>query len=207
MSQYVDALGKACPLPVIMAKKVMDGGVSDLTVAVDNSVAVENLKKLAASYHYTVEVENVGENFHVHMEKTCEVCGEVDEKLLRPEPESPTSDRSLSEDPVVFVGKEWIGDGSQELGKNLIRMFFFTMTQSDVRPGTVIFMNGGVKLAVLDEQILEHLKVLAEKGVNILVCGTCLNYYGLTDKLACGQVSNMYEIYECMARAGKVITL
>ena len=81
------------------------------------------------------------------------------------------------------------------------------MTQSDVRPGTVIFMNGGVKLAVLDEQILEHLKVLAEKGVNILVCGTCLNYYGLTDKLACGQVSNMYEIYECMARAGKVITL
>lgn len=207
MSQYVDALGKACPLPVIMAKKVMDGGVSDLTVAVDNSVAVENLKKLAASYRYTVEVENVGENFHVHMEKTCEVCGEVDEELLRPEPESPTSDRSLSEDPVVFVGKEWIGDGSQELGKNLIRMFFFTMTQSDVRPGTVIFMNGGVKLAVLDEQILEHLKVLAEKGVNILVCGTCLNYYGLTDKLVCGQVSNMYEIYECMAHAGKVITL
>ncbi len=88
-----------------------------------------------------------------------------------------------------------------------MRMFFYTLTQGDELPGTILFMNAGVKLPTLDAQVAEHLNALQERGVKVLVCGTCLNFYGLADQLKAGTVSNMYDIVSCMARSAKVVTL
>ena len=107
----------------------------------------------------------------------------------------------------VFVGREIIGDGDPELGASLMKMFFYTLTQSDDLPASILFMNGGVKLPVHNEQIAGHLRELSSKGVEILVCGTCLNFYHLAEQLQVGTVSNMYEIVERMKQAGKVISL
>jgi intracellular sulfur oxidation DsrE/DsrF family protein len=70
----------------------------------------------------------------------------------------------------------------------------------------MIFYNTGVKLAVRDSAVLDDLKELEAAGVSIIVCGTCLNYFGLTDSIAAGVVSNMYEIASTMASAGRLVT-
>mgnify|MGYP000890488531 FL=1 len=200
MSKLVDAIGQACPIPVIMTKKEIDKGEDQIITKVDNKIAVENIKKLAATTGFEVEVREDGGLYTVALSKECKECKAMLEGLEEQKPE-PKSDY------VVFIGKEYIGDGDQELGKNLMRMFLYTLTESADLPTHILFMNGGVKLAVLDEQAVDHLKTLKEKGVEIIVCGTCLNFYKIAEELKVGQISNMYEIIEEMKKCAKVITV
>ena len=198
MSPIIDARGKACPTPVIMAKKAISAGESTFTVLVDNTTAVENLKRLAENQGFDAAVTEQGGAFHLAFVRTgCPACEEAVNSPL-PAPGG---------DWAVFVGRDIIGDGDRELGTNLMRMFFYTLSQGEDKPGAVLFMNAGVKLPTLDEQIVEHLKALEAAGVEIQVCGTCLNFYGLTDQLKAGTVSNMYDIVSRMQKAGKVISL
>lgn len=199
MSKHIDALGKACPMPVIMVKKEIDGGEENILIQVDNKPAVENLKKLASNTEFSVEVMEKDGIYHVALSKECASCNEMLKKI-----EEHTKKPELKY--VVFIGKNHIGEGSKELGENLMRMFLYTMTETKELPTDVLFMNSGVKLAALDEQSVQHLKNLVEKGVNILVCGTCLNYYKIADELKVGTISNMYEIVEKMQNASKVIS-
>ena len=198
MSPIIDARGKACPTPVIMAKKAISAGESTFTVLVDNTTAVENLKRLAANQGFDAAVTEQGGAFHLAFVRTgCAACEEAVNSPL-PAPGGGWA---------VFVGRDIIGDGDRELGTNLMRMFFYTLSQGEDKPGAVLFMNAGVKLPTLDEQVVEHLKALSAVGVEILVCGTCLNFYGLTEQLRVGTVSNMYDIVTRMQKAGKVISL
>lgn len=198
MSQIIDAKGKACPTPVIMAKKAISAGESSFTVLVDNTTAVENLKRLAANQGFDAAAAEAEGVFSVAFTRTG--CAACEEAVNSPLP-APGGDWA------VFVGRDIIGDGDRELGTNLMRMFFYTLSQGEDKPGAVLFMNAGVKLPTLDEQVVEHLKALSAVGVEILVCGTCLNFYGLTDRLQVGTVSNMYDIVTRMQKAGKVISL
>ena len=198
MSPIIDARGKACPTPVIMAKKAISAGESTFTVLVDNTTAVENLKRLAANQGFDAAVTEQGGAFHLAFVRTgCAACEEAVNSPL-PAPGGGWA---------VFVGRDIIGDGDRELGTNLMRMFFYTLSQGEDKPGAVLFMNAGVKLPTLDEQVAEHLKALSAAGVEILGCGTCLNFYGLTDRLRVGTVSNMYDIVTRMQKAGKVVSL
>ena len=199
MSKLVDALGKACPMPVVMTKKEMDNGEDTIITKVDNKIAVENLKKLAGSAGYSVAVKENDGLYQVALSKECAECNAILEELENPQ-------RTRQSDYVVFIGKDYIGEGSEELGKNLMRMFLYTLTETEELPTHLLLMNSGVKLAVLDEQTVEHLKTLKNKGVDILVCGACLNYYELANDLKIGSVSNMYDITEKMKQAGKVIS-
>lgn len=199
MSKLVDALGQACPIPVIMTKKEIDNGEDQIITKVDNKIAVENLKKLAATTGFEVEVREEDGLYTVALSKECKSCKAMLEELDQQNP-------AHKADYVVFIGKEYIGDGDQELGKNLMRMFLYTLTESADLPTHILVMNGGVKLVALDEQAVDHLKTLKEKGVEIIVCGTCLNFYKIVEELKVGQISNMYEILEKMQKAGKVIS-
>ena len=198
MSQIIDAKGKACPTPVIMAKKAISAGESSFTVLVDNTTAVENLKRLAENQGFDAAAAEAEGVFSVAFTRTG--CAACEEAVNAPLP-APGGDWA------VFVGRDIIGDGDRELGTNLMRMFFYTLSQGEDKPGAVLFMNAGVKLPTLDEQVVEHLKALSAVGVEILVCGTCLNFYGLTDQLRVGTVSNMYDIVTRMQKAGKVVSL
>ena len=198
MSPIIDARGKACPTPVIMAKKAISAGESTFTVLVDNTTAVENLKRLAENQGFDAAVTEQGGAFHLAFVRTG--CAACEEAVNSPLP-APGGDWA------VFVGRDIIGDGDRELGTNLMRMFFYTLSQGEDKPGAVLFMNAGVKLPTLDEQVADHLKALSDSGTEILVCGTCLNFYGITDQLKVGTVSNMYDIVTRMQKAGKVISL
>lgn len=192
---FVDALGKACPMPVIMAKKEIDAGNTAFVVAVDNEVAVENLKRLAESQNYQTSVENKDGNFHVTFTGEGAAVAATEAKDNKPA------------NWALFVGKDFIGDGSEELGGSLMTMFFYTLAESNDPPRYILFMNSGVKLPVDNDQVVEHLKTLQDKGSEILVCGTCLKFFNIADNLKIGTVSNMYDISERMHAADKVITL
>lgn len=198
MKKFIDAKGKACPMPVIMAKKEIDAGVKFFEIEVDNKIAVENLKKLANSQGFTTTIEENNGNFKVNFSNGCEECEEV---LAKVEGKKPLGNWS------IFVNKEIIGTGNEELGQSLMKMFLYTISEGEDLPKSILFMNGGVKVPTLNEQAVEHLKVLQDKGVELLVCGACLNFYGLEDKLEVGKISNMYDIINTMKEASKVITI
>ena len=198
MSVVVDALGKQCPIPVVMAKKALAElqTPDTLEILVDNEAAVQNLSKLAASCQLPVRTEKTGEKrFSVTMEVSAPVQP-VEETVCAPDARG---------DLVVAIGSNCMGNGEEALGKTLMKGFLFAVGQLPQLPKTILFYNGGAHLTVEGSPVLEDLKKLEAQGVEILTCGTCLNFYGLTDRLAVGGVTNMYDIVEHLATAGKVI--
>lgn len=200
MTNFIDAKGKACPIPVVLARQAITAGADALTIEVDNATAVENLKRLAGSLGMAITVREIEGGFAADL---------LRDGVAPPAPaQAPLEVFSCPGSGwSVFVGRDIIGSGDRELGGNLMRMFFYTLAQSENLPRSILFMNDGVKLPVGDSQVVEHLNALQGKGVEVLVCGTCLNFYGLTEQLQTGTVSNMFDIVSAMQAAGKVITL
>lgn len=204
--KQIDARKQACPLPVIMAKKEIEAGEVAFEVVVDNKIAVENLKKFAKSQQFECEVVENGEEFFVSFLGN----GESKEQHAKEEQKQEIikeSFKNLPNDYSIFIGRDGIGEGDKTLGRTLMQMFLYTVTEYDHLPKSILIMNGGVLLPVEDEQCVKHLQKLMELGVEVIVCGTCLNYYGIAEKLQVGTIGNMYEIFEKMERSGKVITL
>jgi len=106
---------------------------------------------------------------------------------------------------VIVVSEDKMGRGNAELGTVLIKAFMHTVAGQAKKPDVMIFYNTGVQLTVQGSDVLEDLKQLEGEGVQILVCGTCLNYFEIKDKLAVGVVSNMYDIVEIMSSAGRLL--
>lgn len=106
---------------------------------------------------------------------------------------------------MVVIGTSCLGSGDDTLGATLMKGFLYALSQQEHLPRTILFYNGGAKVTTEGSVSIEDLKNMEAQGVEIRTCGTCLNYYGLTDKLAVGSVTNMYDIVETMTSAGKVI--
>lgn len=197
--QTIDAKGLACPQPVILAKKAIDGGEGCFAVLVDNKTAVENLTRLADNSGYKASCAERDGIFEVTLAKEGGASAAAVEAPAVPA--APASGKW-----AVFAPSDTLGRGESELGASLIKMFFYTLSQEASVPDYILLMNAGVTLAC-NEEVADHLKLLADKGSEILVCGTCLNFYGLSEELKIGTVSNMYEILQRMKDASKVITL
>lgn len=106
---------------------------------------------------------------------------------------------------VVAVDADVMGRGSEELGRTLMKGFLFAVSRLPQLPDTVLFYNSGAKLTVEDSASLEDLREMEAQGVEILTCGTCLNYYGLTERLAVGRVTDMYTIVERLSGSERVV--
>lgn len=199
----VNAVGKQCPLPVIEAKKAIEEmkGTGIVEVSVDNEIAVQNLKKLAA--HKKLESSDEKLSNDLYIVKITVSGGGEEEKSVEDEIE--TAPETGKKNTVVVLGSNIMGNGSDELGEILMKGFVFALTKVNVLPKTVLLYNSGVKLASEGSDSIADLKVLEEEGVEILACGTCLNYYELSDKLQVGSVTNMYEIVEKMTEASLIV--
>lgn len=194
----VNAMGDNCPIPVIKAKKAMQAitGPETIEVLVDNEVSVQNVTKMAESSGGQVRSEKLGEaEFKVIISMQGAPLTEEDAVCI------PDAKGDL----VVVVSSDRMGSGNDELGQVLLKGFIFAITQLDTLPKTMLFYNGGVTLTTEGSQVLEDLKSLEAQGVEIMSCGTCLDYYGLKDKLVVGSVTNMYNIVETQAKAAKII--
>jgi selenium metabolism protein YedF len=200
MKTTVDARGLACPQPVVLTMKAI-ANAEHVTVIVDNQAAIENVTRLARSRGFSVDVRAASDGTYLDL-------GKADATGLTDPVASPVSQvraRSDGGTRVVFVPSDCLGRGSAELGERLLAAFF--LCEGAARPDAIVFMNSGVKLAATGARSIEDLGVLSAHGVDILVCGTCLSYFELSDKLAVGRVSNMYEIAALLLDAGTVVQL
>ena len=196
----VNAMGDNCPIPVIKTKKAMDAltGPETIEVLVDNEIAVQNVTKMAKGAGGEGSSEKLGE-------ASFKVTVKMQGAPKNDSQEDPACAPDARSNTIVVVASDRMGEGNDELGKVLIKSFIFAVTQLEQLPKTMLFYNGGATLTTEGSVSLEDLKSLEAQGVEILTCGTCLDYYGLKDKLAVGGVTNMYSIVEPMAGAGRII--
>ena len=173
-----------------------------MVTAVDNETAVKNISKMAQEKGCTASVEKISDaEWHV----TVATSGAV--AVADPEQDGAAfCGASASKGKLVIsVYTDCMGRGDDELGHKLMKAFIFAVTQQEELPATMLFYNGGAKLTVEGSPVLDDLKGLAEQGVEILTCGTCLDHYGIKDQLAVGEVTNMYVIVEKMEQAVRVV--
>lgn len=204
----VNAMGDTCPIPVVKTKnaiKEMDRpGVVEIHV--DNEIAVQNLTKMAGVKGYAVRSEKLAEQ---EFKVTMEIGGSGEQQAAK-EPAAEEASQvclpnAIRKNKVIVISSDQMGGGSEELGKTLLKAFVYAVTQQDELPKTMLFYNGGVHMTCEDSPALEDLKSLEAQGVEILSCGTCLNYYGLSEQLKVGTATNMYAIVEIMEGADLLI--
>lgn len=209
----VDAMGDTCPIPVVKAKKQLDH-VTEGTVVevhVDNEIAVQNLMKLAKSQRCACKYEKLEDrHFVVSMWMDEDGAGDGSNTLAMSSQESAGLEETAPKGEVttrqiVVIASGTMGGGNDSLGTVLMKGFLYALSQMDILPEKILFYNGGVKWTTEESEVLDDLKSMEAQGVEILSCGTCLDYYRCADKLMVGQVTNMYSIVEAMMQADKII--
>ena len=205
----VNAMGDKCPVPVIKTKKAMQAltGPEIIEVLVDNEIAVQNLRKLADHKGWSFCWEKRGGgDFQAWITREAGESLSEEKQRETEEPECPDCrTEGIRPGLTAVISSEAMGQGDDRLGKILMKSFLFALTQQDILPETVLLYNGGAFLSCEGSESLEDLKKLEELGVEILTCGTCLDFYGLKEKLAVGGISNMYEIVEKQCRAHTIL--
>ncbi|MGK0550726.1 sulfurtransferase-like selenium metabolism protein YedF [Enterococcus faecalis] len=195
--EKIYALGKPCPIPVIEAKKAIQelqktGG--ELTILVDNEVAVSNLEKMAAGWQLKIDhSQTIDGNYAVVIA--------VPQGFQLSQAQS--AERSL----VIAISSDEMGTGASALGKILLKSYIYSLTELTAPPTQVLFFNSGVYLTNQSSTVLEDLRTLAAKGTKISTCGACLDFYEIKETLAIGTITNMYTIAETMANCEKVIMI
>jgi selenium metabolism protein YedF len=195
----IDCRGLACPQPVVETKKALESKeTQEVLVLLDNPGSKENVQRFAQSQGHRMSVSEEAGVFKVWIKKGESSSAEAKEE------EKPVA---LTGGLVIFIDSDSIGRGSEELGRILMRSFLQTLAASGVKPRKIIFLNSGVKLACEGSEVLEDLQEFSLENVEILSCGTCLDYFGLKQKVKVGRISNMYEILTSLAQAGRILKI
>lgn len=197
MSINIDGRGLPCPGPVIAVKKALENmNAGIVTILVDNNIAKENVTKFATAHGCGVSTTEEEANFLLTIHKGEILAGQAS-----------AGEKNVTSNMVYVFTQDTLGNGNRELGAVLMKSFMYTLLETKPLPKSLLFMNAGVLLTIQDSPVLEHLAKLTQLGVEILSCGTCLDYFEGKDKLAIGGITNMYTIVETMTTATKVITL
>ena len=198
----VNAIGDQCPIPVVKTMKAVAAMTEPgtLEVHVDSEIPVQNLIRFAADRGLSVASEKMDDKHFVVKiivtDPTATAAKNENAVTCIPDQRGNT---------VIAVGSNCMGSGDDNLGATLMKGYLYAVSQQEELPKTILFYNGGAKLTVEGAVSVEDLKNMEAQGVEILTCGTCLNFYGLGDKLAVGTVTNMYTIVEKLTNASKVI--
>ena len=201
MEKIIDCKGMACPLPVVNAKKAAEELCSGdvLTVLVDNEIAVQNLSRFAEHKGFRVSAEKkADQEYAVIMTVSGAAAEEAREEIA-------CVMDSRRKGMLVVLSANTMGTGDPKLGTSLMKAFVFALTKQDQLPDTILCYNTGAYLTCEGADTLEDLKLLESEGVTVLTCGTCLDFYGLKEKLAVGGATNMYDIVERMENAAQII--
>ncbi|MEA1960096.1 MAG: sulfurtransferase-like selenium metabolism protein YedF [Bacillota bacterium] len=194
MKKIVDARGLSCPQPVVLTKKALDiSEIQEVITIVDNKTALENVSKLVNSMHFESNVDEKVDGYYIDILKGADLV-EEEKQVSRG-------------NTVILICSNLLGQGEAKLGNMLMKSFIYTLTQMEGELNAIIFMNSGVMLSTEGSELVEHIQVLESSGVEVLSCGTCLDFYNLGDKLKVGDVSNMYTITEKLMQASKVISV
>lgn len=206
MRVEIDARKQQCPIPVVRAKKALQelAKGDTLLVLVDNEVAMQNLQKLGKQQQIETSSEQNGNDYQVEFFPAAGQAVQSQETVASCEACEPMTFSSKKK-MVVVISSDKMGTGNDELGKVLMKGFIYALAGLDELPEAILFYNGGVQLTCEGSDSLEDLKGLESQGVEILSCGTCLDYYHMKEQLKVGTVTNMYTIVEKQAQADLII--
>lgn len=203
MVKEVDVRGLPCPRPVISTKKALEEiKQGTVTVLVDSPESKENVRRFAESQGCKVNIEESKGVFYLEITK-----GQPGEGEKLPEVEVENELKKAINADVVCINTDRFGTGDEELGEILMKAFLNTLWDYQPRPAKLLFINAGVMLTTEGSEVLEALSLLEKEGVEIFSCGTCLDYYGIKEKLRVGKVTNMYETVDALISAGKVVNI
>lgn len=198
MSRLLDVRGLACPLPVIETRKILSSMTTGmLEVIVDNEIPLQNLEKMATQLNLQYERGKVEEGewrLRIFLADNDAEKGEAKTKTKR-----------CGQGKIVLIPSEYMGTGDPVLGEILLKGFIYTLTELEEFPEKILLYNSGVKLAIKGSESVQDLIKLADAGVEILSCGTCLDFYQVTSDLQVGKVTNMYEIAQSTMEASLII--
>jgi len=191
----VDCRGMACPQPVVSTKQELNQlKEGEMVVIVDNVSSCNNVERFVRSQGYTAEIKESGQDFYIHVQRT---GAKAEERTI------PSEEKGKRI--VVYINSDLLGNGDEALGSFLMKAFLKTLLDVGTQPKRLILVNSGVRLVAEDSKVLESLQGLAEKGVEIACCGTCVDFYKLRGKTKVGIISNMYDIIQSMIEADCVI--
>lgn len=209
MHQEVDARNLGCPHPVLLTKKALEGIPSGvLVVRVNSEAARDNVARYAQSQHCQVQVTPENGEYVIRIIKGQSGKGEGKEGGVEKKAEKvPAPAPGAAEGKVFLLTADSLGRGAEDLGATLMRNFIFTLLDSGFSPVALLFVNSGVKLCTEGSPVLEYLQTLQTRGTRVLSCGTCLNFYGLAEKLKAGEATTMVTIVEYLTGPYQVIAL
>lgn len=195
MKNELDCRGLQCPEPVSRCRNLLQTGQPALLqVIVDNAAALENVSRFLSRNGYAASSTHPSEKeWHITATK----------KGDAPLPEQ--SEKTSSGKTLVFLTSHLIGRGDDELGAKLMNMFLANLSELGNSLWRIILLNGAVKLSATEGPALQSLHALAQSGIGILVCGTCLTHYGLLEKKQVGETTNMMDIITSLGLAEKII--
>jgi len=202
MTQQIDLRGLACPEPVLKAKRLLDE-VETIEALVDDDICVNNLQRLARSLKAVSHVVTNGKGFQVTISRAAEdIKGSVPEATPAAFPTS-SKQRMLT---VVFLSKDYLGQGDEDFSRSLLNMFLQTILEAGHEPRAILMANSGVKLMAENSQFKKVLDDFKARGCEVLVCGLCLEFYGIKDQVPKEQITNMFTIAEYLFAADKVLS-
>jgi selenium metabolism protein YedF len=194
--KIIDCRKMACPIPVITTKRALEeAGGETVRIIVDPGAPRENVTRFAAGRGYTVQEAPFEDGF------TLTIGGGSPAQPVRTTEAAPTNNT------VILVASDRLGDGAEELGRLLMKNFIITLLDLERLPDRMLFLNSGVLLTSEGSEVLEALEALGNRGVEILSCGICLDFYHKKELLKAGTVTNMFTIAESLMQAGSVIRL
>jgi len=188
--KIIDATNIPCPRPIIMTKKALSEAAPDeqLVILINNETSKENVERFLRNNGISVEIKKENDLYKIY------ATGRL--KIPNSEVQGSTT---------ICLSANYMGRGDEDLGKILMQGFVNTIKEITPLPKNIICYNSGVTLTTVDSPVLASMKALQDNGVDIIVCGTCVDFFKLKDKFSVGRISNMYEIMEKLSQAGKVI--
>ena len=206
--KLIDCRGLACPEPVLRAKAALDQGEKSFEILVDNEASRDNVLRFGHSRNCRVELTTRADGsfrlrFSADIPEDAGQAGPFDEDDYRC---AISGGMPAGSNLVYVIASDTMGRGSDELGWALLQTYIATIKDVSPQPSRILFYNGGVKLVATAGKALEALQALEKKGVKILSCGTCLEFFKLEKNLQVGAITNMYEIMDSMASADRVVS-
>lgn len=195
---YIDCSGLKCPEPVMKTREALASAEGPFTVLVDNETARDNVARFARTSGCEVQVDKALGGFLLKITPGAGMPLKMSDSPV---------ECSIGKGTVVFISGDEIGRGERELGIALMKSFLYASAEADDVPSKIVFMNTGVRLVTESDETAAHVKTLEDRGVEVLVCGTCLDFYGLKEQLEVGLVSNMYEIQSALIGAYNIVSI
>lgn len=202
MKNTIDARGKVCPIPVVETKKelkTLNQG-DTLEVQVDNFIAVQNLSKMGEQKKLLVASKKIDENNYI-----VTFTKDSNDEIVKIQKDTVSIEHPRLDKTVVVIASNKMGEGDERLGLILMKGFIYALTEQEQLPEAILLYNSGCYLSTEDSDSVADLQLLESQGVEILTCGTCLNHYGLDEKLSVGEATNMYVLVEKQVQATKII--